>query len=95
MANISIDEFHERGYLQEVNRQFLHPLGLALQISVDSETGKKRLYAINDNRHVKGGMVFEPQLLSSAKTQAVEDEMNEKAQERLDLYGYIIQPVGE
>ena len=26
-----IKEFRERGYLQELNRRFLHPLGLALE----------------------------------------------------------------
>lgn len=29
---IDIAEFHALGFLQEVNRQFLHPLGLALEV---------------------------------------------------------------
>lgn len=29
---IDIKEFREKGYLQELNRNFLHPLGLALEI---------------------------------------------------------------
>lgn len=33
---ISIKEFKEKGYLQELNRRFLHPLGLALALKVDS-----------------------------------------------------------
>jgi hypothetical protein len=27
---MSGDEFREKGYLQEVNRRFFHPLGIAL-----------------------------------------------------------------
>lgn len=30
---IDLTEFRERGYLQELNRQFLHPLGMALEWS--------------------------------------------------------------
>lgn len=28
----SVEEFQQEGYLQEVNRTFLHPLGLALEV---------------------------------------------------------------
>jgi hypothetical protein len=34
VKRIDIQEFRERGYLQEVNRRLLHPLGLALEIAV-------------------------------------------------------------
>lgn len=33
---IDVTEFREKGYLQEVNRRALHPVGLALEISVFS-----------------------------------------------------------
>jgi hypothetical protein len=42
MNRISIKEFGEAGYLQEVNRKFFHPLGLALEIVVDDD-GSERL----------------------------------------------------
>ena len=32
IERISIQEFRDKGYLQETNRQFLHPLGLALEV---------------------------------------------------------------
>ena len=32
---MSIKEFVEEGFLQEVNRQFFHPLGLALEVTID------------------------------------------------------------
>lgn len=39
---MNIKEFREKGYLQEVNRQFLHPLGLALEIEINDE-GEEQL----------------------------------------------------
>lgn len=34
---ISIEEFQKQGYLQELNRIFLHPLGLALSVIVEED----------------------------------------------------------
>lgn len=36
IKRIDIKEFREKGYLQELNRQFLHPLGLALEVVIDN-----------------------------------------------------------
>lgn len=35
VQRIDIAEFRERGYLQEINRLMLHPLGLALEVVVE------------------------------------------------------------
>ena len=37
IKRMSIKEFREKGYLQELNRQFLHPLGLALEIIINED----------------------------------------------------------
>ena len=38
---ITPKEFAEKGYMQEVNRRFLHPLGLAIAIvDIGSNSGK-------------------------------------------------------
>jgi hypothetical protein len=37
IKKIDIKEFREKGYLQELNRQFLHPLGLALEITINDD----------------------------------------------------------
>lgn len=55
---IDIKEFRELGYLQEVNRLFLHPLGLALEVVVDSETGECKLGGVWDYRDDPDGIVF-------------------------------------
>lgn len=39
IKRIDIKEFREEGFLQEVNRQFFHPLGLALEVLIDDEEG--------------------------------------------------------
>ena len=35
MKYMNIKEFRDTGYLHELNRLFLHPLGLAMEISID------------------------------------------------------------
>lgn len=55
---INIGEFQEDGYLQEANRQFFHPLGLALEVVTDDETGEKSLGGVWDYRDDPEGMFF-------------------------------------
>ena len=37
MKFIDITEFRSRGYLQEINRKFLHPLGMAMSVHINSD----------------------------------------------------------
>lgn len=53
VKRIDIKEFREKGYLQEVNRQFLHPLGLALEVEID-EDGNEKLGGVWDYREDEG-----------------------------------------
>jgi len=46
---ISVEEFRSFGYLQELNRLFLHPLGLSLIVSI-AENGQESLHGIADYR---------------------------------------------
>lgn len=43
MKYLGVDEFREIGYLQELNRTFLHPLGLALEDAVNAWKGTSSL----------------------------------------------------
>jgi hypothetical protein len=47
---IDIKEFRAKGFLQEVNRKFFHPLGLALEVKIDDVTGEESLNGIGDCR---------------------------------------------
>lgn len=98
-ARMDIAEFRERGFLQEVNRQFFHPLGLALEVIIDEETGDECLGGIWDYRDDPEGILYPAEALQTdeavRKAQLVESLCDEKAKIRLDRYGYVIQPVGK
>lgn len=54
-----LNKFRDFGYLQEVNRQFFHPLGLALAVTEDDETGDVvGIAGIIDNRNDPEGMFY-------------------------------------
>lgn len=57
MKYIDIKEFKDSGFLQEVNRQFLHPFGMALEVHVKSD-GSYELSGIQDFRDDVEGVVF-------------------------------------
>lgn len=101
IKHMDITEFRDAGYLQEVNRQFLHPLGLALELArdVDDDTGEKgpwRISGVWDYRDDPEGMMYDPAVLSSpdgqAKAERVRAERAEKAVVRAKNLGFIIQP---
>ena len=58
IKTISIKEFVEKGYLQEVNRQFFHPLGLALECAYYEDLKEWVLHSIWDYRDDPEGMTF-------------------------------------
>jgi hypothetical protein len=57
IKHMSIKEFREKGFLQEANRLFFHPLGLALQVDIDS-SGNETLGGIWDYRDDPEGILF-------------------------------------
>jgi len=57
VKRIDIKEFRETGFLQEANRQFFHPHGLALEIVVAAD-GTERLGGVWDYRDDPEGVVF-------------------------------------
>jgi len=67
VKRIDIKEFREKGFLQEVNRQFFHPLGLALEIVIDDDTGKTILGGVWDYRDDSEGMFYGDDLLEKSK----------------------------
>ena len=58
IKRIDIKEFRESGYLQELNRRFLHPLGLALEI-VQEDDGTEKLGSIWDYREEDEGIYYD------------------------------------
>lgn len=97
IKHIDITEFRESGFLQEANRLFFHPLGLALEI-MQEEDGSEHLSGIWDYREDPEGITFggpEDYGLDAGKAQAVELERCRHAPARKKLFGQIEQPLFE
>lgn len=97
IKKIDIKEFCEKGYLQELNRQFLHPFGLALEIKIDEHSGTYSLNGIWDCRDDPEGIIFGDLSSEDAiqKAKNVSNERKRLRQSRLDILGYEIQPIIE
>lgn len=98
MKFMDIKEFLEGGFLQEANRCFFHPLGRALEVKIDDETGEHSLGRVWDYRDDPEGILYDEvdkeQLATRLeKAKKVQDLRNEKTQERLDRFGWAIQPL--
>ena len=99
MKRIDIKEFQEKGYLQEVNRRFLHPLGLALEI-VQQENGDITLGGIWDSREDEEGIYYD---LKNSKEDRIErfeknmkfidSEIDKKSSTRIKILGEVIEPI--
>lgn len=89
-------EFRKLGYLQELNRQFLHPLGMALEIKIH-EDGSETFGEIWDYRHDESGILFADGVLDAdaiGKAEAFDEFQTKQLQGRKNALGYIIQKVG-
>jgi len=53
-----ISELRDLGVIQEINRQFLHPLGLALEVEIDDQTGEVHLGGVWDSRDDPEGIAY-------------------------------------
>ena len=94
---IDIKEFREFGYLQELNRQFLHPLGLAIEVEIDDK-GNEKLGKIWDYRKDPESIIFgkeTPEISEKRinKSKRVLGKLKSKKIERENILGYYIQPL--
>lgn len=91
VKKMSAKEFRELGYLQELNRCFLHPLGLALEVTQEGGeiTGFGEVW---DYRHDPEGMVFADGVIDPEKADRIQKEFRHRANARVQRLGYQIQP---
>lgn len=87
---MDISEFREKGFLQEVNRIFLHPLGLALEVAINDD-GTEELGGVWDYRDDPEGMVFGEDMIDVEKVAVVEEERLRHGIARIELLGDVIQ----
>lgn len=92
---MDIKEFMDSGMLFEINRQILHPLGMALEATgKDGEDGEWRLSGVWDYRDDPEGILFDQETLQNGKEKLqryMEKEGNAKLDEREQALGFIIQ----
>jgi len=98
IKTITAREFYEAGFLQEVNRQFLHPLGLALCVTIDEDDPEDagEFSSVWDYRDDPEGMTFggpENYGLNARKALAVEAERVRHEVARKKLFGQVVQPL--
>lgn len=91
---MSVKEFRELGYLQELNRLFLHPLGLALEVNTNFD-GSESFGEVWDYRDDPEGMIFGPGMIDADKAKRIVKEYMAKRDVRRDRLGADIQPVEE
>jgi hypothetical protein len=89
---MDINEFREIGLLQEINRLFLHPRGLALEVGFN-EDGSSFLSGVWDYRDDPEGITYGNVNLNPTKAKYVQDLLDSKVNTRLKNFGYIIQPL--
>lgn len=95
IKRMDLNEFRDQGFLQEVNRRFFHPLGLALQLIVD-DTGKVISFGgIRDFRDDPEGLIFSDEDFNAIefgqKKERIDYLLCGKAQIRNERYGFVIQ----
>ena len=98
MADINwmdLDEFVDEGFLQEVNRQFFHPLGLALAVSY-ADGKAVGIAGLWDYRDDPEGIYYaDGHLPEPEKGMNVQAMRMKKAKKRNELFGWVIQPLEE
>jgi len=87
-------DFRALGYLQELNRIFLHPLGLALEIIVDTATNEEYFGCVWDYRDTDHGVIFGIKT-DKKKASRIAAEKVKKSAARQSKFGWSVQPVGK
>lgn len=90
---IDLSEFRQRGYLQEVNRLFFHPLGMALELRQEDDGAPWTMRGVWDYRDDPEGIYFADGV-DPEKAARVKAEWEAKASGRRAALGYMVQPTG-
>lgn len=90
---IDLNEFRDFGYLAEANRQFFHPLGLALFVQFDDDDEPVALGVFDDRADLEGWYMVEVDDDLRAKAARVAAERDRRDPVRLAALGYVVQPL--
>lgn len=95
IKRIDPTKFVDEGYLQELNRRFLHPLGLALEVVVDENHRPVGFGGVWDFRNDPEGIVYADGVADSEKANRIRKIEEVRKSVRIERLGYWIQPVVE
>lgn len=90
---IDLAEFRDTGYLAEANRQFFHPLGLALFVNFDDDGNATHLGVFDDRADPEGWYMNNVDDDLRAKAARVAAERARRDPIRQAALGYVIQPL--
>jgi hypothetical protein len=93
IKEMSVAEFRRLGLLQEINRQFLHPRGLALEVLIDEVTRVETFGSVWDYRDDPEGMIYADGVIDLSKATSSQKLLEDKEQCRLETFGWVIQPL--
>lgn len=92
---MTVKEFREQGYLQELNRLFLHPLGMALEVVLEKD-GTERFGEVWDSRDDDEGFIYgNLSDIDRDKALRINEERITKSTLRRARFGWAIQPPPE
>lgn len=93
---ISVKDFRDGGYLSEVNRRVLHPLGLALSVDI-AEDGTETFGPIWDCRDDPEGIVYDGVLTEKMTENAkrIERQIEARREARVAALGFFVQDPGQ
>lgn len=101
VKKMTIEEFVEKGYLQEANRRFFHLLGLALEVTID-DNGKRTISGVWDFREDPEGIYYglkdsDKDLIEKFKSKKsfIDRELESRCKSRLKLLGFVIEPIDQ
>lgn len=90
---MDIAMFRTQGWVQEINRRFLHPAGLAIEVDIDKD-GHERLGGIQDYSDDPEGMIFgELTAEDTIRAMALAMTVNSKREAREEALGFFVQPL--
>lgn len=98
LKRMSLDEFVGKGYLQEANRQFFHPVGIALMVEYNDELlSYTKLSGVLDGRDDAEGFYYPDEWINTPEAEIkrafIAEERERFRKLRLSNLGFSIQSV--
>lgn len=89
---MNLQEFVDFGLLQEVNRQWAHPRGLAFAVACD-ENMQPLYLLVQDRRTDSEGVIYDSSTLDVDKACRVRDDYVARGLIRIRALGFVVQPI--